>query len=98
MRLRDWAVDFWGSFRIALLTAATTLVLAILLSAVLGAENIRHREATRCHAALIVSMLRDAYAVNPAYEQIRDVYPAINLEGLDCNAYWTQPFDPNGEQ
>jgi hypothetical protein len=81
---------------LALLTAAVTLILAILLSTIMGAENVRHREANRCQSALIVSMLRDAYSLNPVYEPIRDRYPEVNLEGIDCTPYLVEPLDDGG--
>ena len=94
-RLRAYVAELPNALVLAFTTAAVTLILAIILNMVLGGENVRHREASRCQAALIVSMLRDAYAVNPAYEVIRDDYPEINLEGLDCTPYLVEPLDPD---
>ena len=80
-----------GALTLAALTAMVTLGLALLLSLVTGAENVAHREATRCHAALIVDMLQDAYEVNPEYEQIADDYPRVNTAEIDCAQYIEQP-------
>ena len=94
-RVREMMAEIPGMLMLAFTTAAVTLMLAVVLSIVLGGENVRHREANRCQAALIVSMLRDAYAVNPAYEEIRDRHPDVNLEGIDCRPYLVEPLDPD---
>lgn len=94
-RLRAYVAELTSALPLAFTTAAATLMLAVVLSVVLGGENVRHREANRCQAALIVAMLRDAYAVNPAYEAIRDRYPEVNLEGIDCTPYVIEPLEPN---
>ena len=94
-KVRDYVDELPNLLLIAFTTAAVTLILAVLLSVVLGGENVRHREATRCQNALIVNMLRDAYAVNEAYESIRDNYPEINLDGIDCTPYLVEPLDPD---
>lgn len=94
-RFRAYAAELPYALVLAFTTAAVTLILAVILSAVLGGENVRHREAARCQAALIVSMLRDAYALNEVYEPIRNSYPEINLEGIDCTTYLREPLEPD---
>lgn len=79
----------------ACMTAGVLILMVFLLSRDSQAENTRHREANRCQAALIVAMLRDAYAVNPAYESIANRYPDVNTEGIDCTPYLTVPIDPD---
>lgn len=90
-RLRVYASELPNALFLAFTTAAVTLILAVILSSIIGGDNQRHREATRCQAALISDMLRDAYALNPVYEPIRDRYPAINTEGIDCHPYLIEP-------
>lgn len=94
-RLRVYLAELPNALLLAVTTAAVTLILAVLLSVVLGGENVRHREANRCQAALIVSMLRDAYRLNPVYEPISERYPNVNTQGIDCTPYLVQPLDPD---
>lgn len=76
---------------LSLLTAVVTLLLAVALSFVLGAETRSQREATRCYAAATVNMLQDAFEANPVYEGIAEEYPRINTDGLNCRNYLTAP-------
>ena len=94
-RMHAYAAELPNALFLAFTTAAVTLLLAVILSAVLGAENQRHREASRCQAALIVNMLRDAYGLNPVYEPIRTRYPRVNTDGIDCTQYLLDPIEPD---
>ena len=76
---------------LAVATAVITLVLALILSAALGSSSRNERAATRCYAAAAVNMLHDAFAANPIYEEIRENYPRINTDGLNCRAYLSSP-------
>lgn len=76
---------------LSLLTAVVTLILAVALSFVLGAETRSQREATRCYAAATVNMLHDVFDADPAHEAIAAEYPRINTDGLNCRAYFTAP-------
>lgn len=94
-RLRAFITQASGTLVIAFTTAVMTLVLLVVLSVVLGGENVRHRESSRCQSALIVSMLRDAFRNNPVNQDLLDRYPEINLDGIDCTPYLTEPLDHN---
>lgn len=95
-RFREVLSKMPDTLLLAFTTAVVTLILLIILSLVLGGENVRHREAQRCQAALIVNMLRDAYALNPVYEPLRDKFPQVNTDGLDCRPYLVEPFSEDG--
>ncbi len=75
-----------GALAIATLTAAVTLLLALLLSATLGAESRDRSAATRCYAAQTINMLRSAH---PELQR----YPPVNTEGLKCARYLMTPID-----
>ena len=92
-RLAAYVSELPNALFLAFTTAAVTLVLAVILSAVLGGENTAHRIATRCYAAQITNMLHDAFRVNAAYDEIRAKYPRVNLEGIDCT-FIEAPFEP----
>jgi hypothetical protein len=93
---------------LSLLTAATTIILAIVISLVLGAESRRlaeqavfngeevvdHAIVARCEMAHVAEMLR-TIGRESTNEDLRESllsYPPINTDGLDCDAIITQPF------
>ena len=89
-RIRSYLAELPNALFLAFTTAAVTLGLAVVLSVVLGAENVAHREAARCQGAYIVSILREMSEFHGmAPESIDD----INTEGLDCSKYITHEFD-----
>ena len=77
-----------GAFLLSVLTAVVTLLLAILLSAVLGGENEAHRLATRCYNAEIIDLLREVISESSLADKVDlTQYPAVNTEGIDCSFF-----------
>lgn len=89
-RLRAYAAELPNALMLAFTTAAVTLMLAVVLSLVLGGENHRHREATRCQAAYIVDIMQEiAETAEIPLTNNRD----INTAGIDCAPYLVEPLD-----
>ena len=89
-RLRAYLAELPNALFLGFITAAVTLILAIVLSVLLGGENVAHREASRCQAAYIVEVLEqfaEYHGIDPA-----DI-DRINIEGLDCSEYIYDEFD-----
>ena len=89
IKVRTYIERFPEAFFLAILTAIVTMVLAIILSVFVGQDARNERAATRCYAAAAVNMLHAAFEANPEYAQLRDEFPEINTEGLDCRSYLT---------
>lgn len=103
-KLRAYADELPGALMLAVLTAVTTILLILVLSAVLGAENralqeqavfngeevVDHAIVARCEMAYIVELLKEIGAQSESLDLTQ--YPNINVEGLDCEAVITEPF------
>lgn len=93
---------------LAVLTGSVTIVLALVVSLVLGAESrelyrqsvfngeevVDHAIVSRCEMAHIAGMLR-IIGEQTTNEDLRAAladYPIINTEGLDCDSIITEPF------
>lgn len=106
MAMRRRAAELYrqlpGAFMMALLTAAVTIILAIVISTVVGGDNNQHRLATRCFAHQTTTLIRE---IVEASDTLRDrvdldAYPPIDITGVDCSLLFEQPgghiTDTNG--
>lgn len=77
---------------LSVLTAFTTLALAVLLSAVLGTENVQHRIASRCFAHNTTELIREIVATSENLSSQIDLsdYPPISIDGIDCSLIYEQ--------
>ena len=98
-RLAGFLAELPGALMLAILTAATTLIMAVLLSAVLGTENAEHRTASRCFAHNTTALLREIVSESETLSRTIDLslYPPISIDGIDCRAiYDAAPSPPPG--
>jgi hypothetical protein len=103
-RLRAYIEELPGALFLAILTAAVTILLALILSAVIGgqqrgllesaaangAEVVDHAKVARCESAYIVEMLRAIGQQSPTLDLSR--FEPVNTTGLDCEAILRSPF------
>jgi hypothetical protein len=86
------------------MTAVTTILLIMLLSAFIGAEQrdlqrqsvfngeeiVDHALVARCESAYLVEMMKEL-GTTLQNDKLAE-YPAINTEGIDCEFIIEQPF------
>ncbi len=88
-------LTYWHRFPeaivLAVLTATTTMILALLLSLALGRDVRDQEAATRCYTAQTVNMIRDIMEIAKMHE-LAARYPAINTAGLHCELYTRVPI------
>ena len=103
-RLRAYIEELPGALFLAILTAAVTILLALILSAVIGgqqrhllesaaangAEVVDHAKVARCESAYIVEMLRAIGQQSPTLDLSR--FAPVDTTGLDCEAILHSPF------
>lgn len=91
---------------LSFVTAVTTIVLAMILSLVIGGENRRlqqqavtnaqeivdHAAVSRCEMAYVVEILKEIGQQAEGLDL--SAYPVINTEGLDCESILKDPFVP----
>lgn len=104
-KLRTYREELPNALLLATLTAVVTLILAMLISVVLGGEQrellrravsngeevVQHSAITRCELAYLVELVKVIGEQSPQLD-LED-YPTVNTDGLDCEAVISQPFD-----
>lgn len=95
-RLAGFLAELPGALMLAILTAATTLIMAVLLSAVLGTENAEHRIASRCFAHNTTELIREIVQASETLSETIDLskYPPIDITGIDCESVYAEAVDP----
>lgn len=85
-RIRAYLDELPGALLLSLLTATTTIVLALVISIVVGGQNAEHRLASRCFANQTMELIREIVRANENLDaKINlDLYPPISIEGINC--------------
>lgn len=91
-RFRSYLEELPNALVLGFVTAVTTILLAIVLSLVLGGANEDHRLAQRCFAHHTHEMVAAIIAAAPEHFADIDVseYPEIDITGIDCSKYFSK--------
>jgi hypothetical protein len=87
-----------GAAVVAVMTAGVLLMLAFLLSAVLGSDNADHRIGSRCSQYETIALLREIVLADDALRERIDLtrYLLPSIEGINCQSIY-EPLDVPGD-
>ena len=105
-RARAYVAELPGALLLSILTATTTIVLALIISLVLGGESralqeqavangqetVDHAAVSRCELAHVVDILKEIGEQAEGLDLSK--YEELNTDGLDCDAILLEPFTP----
>lgn len=98
-RITLYLKEFPSALVLAVMTAIVTLLLAMVLSAIMGgasrkanAEIIDHSILARCQFAEVIEILKEIGEQSDSIDLSQ--YPQVNTSGIDCTGTLNEPFVP----